>query len=1013
MALKNVTKLRKKEAFWDHLNREVEEAAKAGAGFILQMDGNLWAGDKVIPGDPRPQNRNGFLFQEFLKMNPRLTVVNALNQCQGLVTRSRIKDGISEESVLDFFVVCSIVLPYVTKMVIDDKKLHVLTNYKQVKKTGKAVDSDHYTEYLDLDMEIISEKPERQEIFNFMNKQSQEAFKIRTTETKEFTDCFSGDEPLLQKIEKWRRVLKLHCSGAFRKIRIKKNTLKPISKRLSSLIDQRNRLVMEEVPGNEIDEVNLSIAETEAAENREKIMKQFQFFSQNPENIEMQKMWKSLKNICPKLKPILPAAKRNYKGKVISGKKEIRNLLAKEYKNRLRSRPYRKDYLSTKLRRKRIFSLKLSLSKLRKSLPWTLKDLECALGDLKRNKSRDSEGLVNEIFKADVIGSNLKESLLLMFNGLKNENSIAKFMNLANITTVPKKGSKIELKNQRGIFRVSVIRAILMRMIYNSKYSVIDKNISDCQMGARKGKGCKTNIWMINGLIHETLHNKKKKPIVLQIYDYKQMFDSVNLQEAISDIYDYGLKDNNLSLIHLANEEVQMAVKTSGGLTDRQVIKNSVLQGDTWGSILASVQVDAIAKDVVEADLGYLYKENLPVSILGLVDDIIGVSEAGFKAQQMNVILNVKSAEKCLQFGVNKCKTMIIGKKCESVVHNKLFVDGWKEEYVENLESGEMDLVEKYIGEVALEEVTEQKYLGFVISSSGNNMANIQAMEKKSIGVIRTVMNKLESLKLRHYYFECAIIFMNTILRGSILYGGECYYNLTESQIRRIERIEENYLRKVLKTTRGCPIVQIYLECGQWPARFELQKMRCLFLKQILKQDEQSQVYKFFQLQLNEPVKGDWVSTCLGDLKQFKIFETLDEIKIMSENKFSGLLKTGIKENALEYLLLRQGSKGQGINYSRLEMSEYLLPYNTKLDIAEKRKLFELKNRMTQIPSNFGNKNEKCLCGAEENMSHIYSCHQLNEKKESISFEELDNGKLKDQIEILSRFELNMEKGSN
>ena len=80
---------------------------------------------------------------------------------------------------------------------------------------------------------------------------------------------------------------------------------------------------MEEVPGNEIDEVNLSIAETEAAENREKIMKQFQFFSQNPENIEMQKMWKSLKNICPKLKPILPAAKRNYKGKVISGKKEI------------------------------------------------------------------------------------------------------------------------------------------------------------------------------------------------------------------------------------------------------------------------------------------------------------------------------------------------------------------------------------------------------------------------------------------------------------------------------------------------------------------------------------------------------------------------------------------------------------------------------------------------------------------------------------------------------------------
>ena len=129
-----------------------------------------------------------------------------------------------------------------------------------------------------------------------------------------------------------------------------------------------------------------------------------------------------------------------------------------------------------------------------------------------------------------------------MCNNLKKEKKIPEFMNNANITTVPKKGPKIDLKNQRGIFRVSVIRSILMRMVYNSKYEEIDKNISDAQMGARKGKGCKSNIWIINGIIHETLFNKKKKPVVLQIYDYAQMFDSINLEEALNDIFDYGLK---------------------------------------------------------------------------------------------------------------------------------------------------------------------------------------------------------------------------------------------------------------------------------------------------------------------------------------------------------------------------------------------------------------------------------------------------------------------------------------
>ena len=38
-----------------------------------------------------------------------------------------------------------------------------------------------------------------------------------------------------------------------------------------------------------------------------------------------------------------------------------------------------------------------------------------------------------------------------------------------------------------------------------------------------------------------------------------------------------------------------MAVITVHGLSERQTIENIVLQGDTFGSILASVQVDNIA----------------------------------------------------------------------------------------------------------------------------------------------------------------------------------------------------------------------------------------------------------------------------------------------------------------------------------------------------------------------------------------------------------------------------------
>ena len=89
----------------------------------------------------------------------------------------------------------------------------------------------------------------------------------------------------------------------------------------------------------------------------------------------------------------------NHKGKIVAGIYELKNLLVQEYKNRLRTRPVRNDYKSIKIRRKKIFEMKMMLAKCRKSPPWTMQQLETALEDLKPNKSRDYEGYINEIFK--------------------------------------------------------------------------------------------------------------------------------------------------------------------------------------------------------------------------------------------------------------------------------------------------------------------------------------------------------------------------------------------------------------------------------------------------------------------------------------------------------------------------------------------------------------------------------------------------------------------------------------
>ena len=91
-------------------------------------------------------------------------------------------------------------------MVIDENKKYVLTNYEQVRRGGKAADSDHATEYLDLDLEVISEKPQRREIWNFKNKECQEKFKMQTSQTKDFSNCFQNNLPIIKQIENWQKV---------------------------------------------------------------------------------------------------------------------------------------------------------------------------------------------------------------------------------------------------------------------------------------------------------------------------------------------------------------------------------------------------------------------------------------------------------------------------------------------------------------------------------------------------------------------------------------------------------------------------------------------------------------------------------------------------------------------------------------------------------------------------------------------------------------------------------------
>ena len=116
-------------------------------------------------------------------------------------------------------------------------------------------------------------------------------------------------------------------------------------------------------------------------------------------------------------------------------------------------------------------------------------------------------------------GNDLKLALLKLMNKIKDDQKYPKCLELCNISSIWKsKGSRNNFESYRGIFRVTIFRSILDRLIYNDKYNILDKNLTDSNEGARKNRNIRDNIFVLNAIMNST-KKEKESVIDFQVYD--------------------------------------------------------------------------------------------------------------------------------------------------------------------------------------------------------------------------------------------------------------------------------------------------------------------------------------------------------------------------------------------------------------------------------------------------------------------------------------------------------------
>ena len=77
----------------------------------------------------------------------------------------------------------------------------------------------------------------------------------------------------------------------------------------------------------------------------------------------------------------------------------------------------------------------------------------------------------------------------------------------------------------------------------DDQYKVIDSALSDSNVGARKNRNVRDNIFVVNAVTNSVV-NGQEDPIDIQVFDIEKCFDTLWLQECINDMFETGFNND-------------------------------------------------------------------------------------------------------------------------------------------------------------------------------------------------------------------------------------------------------------------------------------------------------------------------------------------------------------------------------------------------------------------------------------------------------------------------------------
>ena len=294
-------------------------------------------------------------------------------------------------------------------------------------------------------------------------------------------------------------------------------------------------------------------------------------------------------------------------------------------------------------------------------------EIELAISKIRNGKSPGADNIPIELVKS--LGNEGTDLICKMINMIYSSRTIPDDFVTNIFTLIPKVKHAKECGDYRTISLISHASKILLQIIKDRITPIIERELSESQMGFRKGRGTRDAIHQLRTLTERALDKNKK--VYLCFIDYQKAFDLVNHEKLIKILEDIGVPETERSLIKNLYWEQNAVVNVNGNKTEKINIRRGVRQGCILSPILFNLYSEKIFQESLQDAKGFKINGKR-ITNIRYADDTVIIAETEEDLQDMINAINLVSNQYNMKINRKKTKVMIIEKNQETRVNIKV-----------------------------------------------------------------------------------------------------------------------------------------------------------------------------------------------------------------------------------------------------------------------------------------------------------------------------------------------------